>query len=233
VYPLEVALGRGVLFCGVGGRALIFGMSLVVGVEVGEEVWGTGFFGVVSFLDWETLLVPFVLTSEALTGKIGCCFPGKAGGGTTVTERVVETRRRVIIILHLNRVPEIILLLPLTLIRRRTTALDAFRVPLGGDFEVDVGVVSFFETLSCLLLAFSSTIPSLTGEAKKSGSGFSREGVGANGSSSTPKAEVVGRTICEVAPLREGTVALTCCCEDGEAYTGWSFEVSYSGTCCC
>src|SRR6266478_7280952 len=39
VYPLEVALGRGVFFCGVGGRALIFGMSLVeVGVEVGEVV---------------------------------------------------------------------------------------------------------------------------------------------------------------------------------------------------
>jgi hypothetical protein len=74
VYPLEVALGRGVLFCGVGGRALIFGMSLEVGVEVGEVVWGTGFLGVVSFLDWETLLVPFVLASEALTGKIGCCL---------------------------------------------------------------------------------------------------------------------------------------------------------------
>ena len=75
VYPLDVALGRGVLFCGVGGRALIFGMSLVgVGVEVEAVVWGTGFLGIVSFLDWETLLVPFVLTSEALTGKIGCCF---------------------------------------------------------------------------------------------------------------------------------------------------------------
>jgi len=73
VYPLEVALGRGVLFCGVGGRALICGMSLVeVGVGVEEVVWGTGFLGVVSFLDWETLLVPFALASEALTGKIGC-----------------------------------------------------------------------------------------------------------------------------------------------------------------
>lgn len=52
VCPLEGALGRGVLFCGVGGRALIFGMSLVEGgVEVGEVVWGTGFLGVVSFLD--------------------------------------------------------------------------------------------------------------------------------------------------------------------------------------
>jgi hypothetical protein len=73
VYPLDVALARGVLFCGVGGRALIFGMSLAeVGVELGEVVWGTGFLGVVSFFDWETLLVPFVLDSEALTGKIGC-----------------------------------------------------------------------------------------------------------------------------------------------------------------
>jgi len=83
-------------------------------------------------------------------------------------------------------------------------------------FEVGVGVASFFETLSSLLLAFSSRIPSLTGEAKKSGSRFSFEGPGANGSSSTPKVGVVGRTICEVAPLREGTVALTCCCEEGE-----------------
>jgi hypothetical protein len=75
VYPLEVALGRGVLFCGVGGRALIFGISLVeVEVEVGEVIWGTGFLAVASFLDWETLLVPFVLASEALTGNIGCCF---------------------------------------------------------------------------------------------------------------------------------------------------------------
>lgn len=73
VYPLDVALGRGVLFCGVGGRALIFGMSLAeVGVEAGEVVCGTGFLGVVSFFDWETLLVPFVLASETLTGKIGC-----------------------------------------------------------------------------------------------------------------------------------------------------------------
>ena len=72
VYPLEVALGRGVLFCGVGGRALIFGISVVeVGVGVEEIVWGTGFLCVVSFLDWETLLVSFVLASEALTGKIG------------------------------------------------------------------------------------------------------------------------------------------------------------------
>jgi hypothetical protein len=85
--------------------------------------------------------------------------------------------------------------------------------------EVDVGVASFFETLSCLLLAFSSRTPSRTGEITKSVSGFSREGVGANGSSSTPKAEVVGRTICEVAALREGTVALTCCCEGEEVYT--------------
>jgi len=75
VCPLEAALGRGVLFWGVGGSALIFGMSLVeVGVETEELDWGTGFFGVVSFLDCETLLVPFVLASEALTGKIGCCL---------------------------------------------------------------------------------------------------------------------------------------------------------------
>lgn len=70
MYPLDVALGRGVLFCGVGGRALILGMSLAVGV-VGEEVvcdWEADFFGVVSCLDWETLLVPFVLASDALTG---------------------------------------------------------------------------------------------------------------------------------------------------------------------
>ena len=73
--PLDVALERGVLFCGVGGRALIFGISLVeVGVEAGEEIWGTGFLCVASFLDWETLLVPFVLTSGAFTGKTGCCF---------------------------------------------------------------------------------------------------------------------------------------------------------------
>lgn len=39
VYPLDLALGCGVLVCGVGGRALIFRMSLVVGV-VGEEVVG-------------------------------------------------------------------------------------------------------------------------------------------------------------------------------------------------
>ena len=99
--------------------------------------------------------------------------------------------------------------------------LDVFRAPLVVvlTFGVDVGVVSFFETLSCLLLAFSSRTPSLTGEDKKSAVGFSREGVGAKGSSSTPKAEVVGRTICEVAPLRGGTVALTCCCEDEEVYT--------------
>lgn len=84
--------------------------------------------------------------------------------------------------------------------------------------EVD-GVASFFEMLSNLLLVFSSTTPSLTGEITNSFSGFSREGVGANGSSSTPKAEV-GRTICEVAALREGTVALTCCGEGDEVYTG-------------
>lgn len=68
MYRLDAALGRGVLFCGVGGRALIFGMSLVVGVEGDEGLWEVGFFGVVSFLDWETLLVPFVLTSDALIG---------------------------------------------------------------------------------------------------------------------------------------------------------------------
>jgi len=67
----------------------------------------------------------------------------------------------------------------------------------------------------------------------KSVSGFSREDVGANGSSSTPKAEVEGRTICEATALREGAEALTCGCEGGEVYTGWSFEVSYSGICCC
>ena len=57
------------------------------------------------------------------------------------------------------------------------------------------------------------------GEIKKSVSGFSHKGTGTNGSSSTPKAEV-GRTICEVAVLREGTVALICCCEGDEVYTG-------------
>ena len=72
VYPLEGTLGRGV-FCGVGGRALIFGMSLVVGVGGEEIVWEADLFCVVSALDWETLLVPFVLDdSEAFTGKIGC-----------------------------------------------------------------------------------------------------------------------------------------------------------------
>jgi len=91
--PLDVALGRGVLFCGVGGKALIFGMSFVeVGVEAEEGVvCGIGFFGVVSFLDCETLLVPFVLASDALNrGRLVVAFP-EAGGGTTVTERVVET----------------------------------------------------------------------------------------------------------------------------------------------
>jgi hypothetical protein len=68
VYPLDVALGRGVLVWGVGGRALIFGMSPAVGVEGEEVVWATDFFGVVSFLDCETLRVPFVLTSDAFTG---------------------------------------------------------------------------------------------------------------------------------------------------------------------
>jgi hypothetical protein len=43
-------------------------MSLAVGVDGDEVVWEAGFFGVVSFLDWETLLVPFVLDSDALTG---------------------------------------------------------------------------------------------------------------------------------------------------------------------
>ena len=99
--------------------------------------------------------------------------------------------------------------------------MEAFRVLLVGaaTFEIDVGVTSFFVTLSCLLLAFSSTTPSLMGEIKKSVSGFSLEDVEANGSSSTPKAEV-GRTICEVAVRREGTVVLTCCCDGDEVYTG-------------
>jgi hypothetical protein len=138
----------------------------------------------------------------------------KADGGTTVIESVFETRRRKYYTpsesYAWNHLP------PLTLILQWSPSVRHFSGVVA--LKVEVAVVSIFEALSSLILAFSSTSPSLAGEITKLASGFSREGACANGPSSTLREGAVGRTICKAAPLREGMIALACC-EGEDVYT--------------